>query len=120
MIQYDPQIIHKFATSLYSRARMLVIAYTLMGILIGASAGKTFNTVNRVAAAPQNLVGVFGLGQPAQPSLPTKSWTLTGILVAGLIGFWTGWNKASILKLQAQTALCQMKIEENTRSNIGS
>jgi hypothetical protein len=35
----------------------------------------------------------------------------------GLLGFGIGWNKAFLLKLQAQTALCQAKIEENTNPN---
>ena len=121
MTQYDPEIINKFAANLYGRARMLVIGYTLIGVLIGASFGKTFNAINQVTASPSSVaLSALGLGQPVQPSPPTTSWTLTGILVAGLIGFWSGWNKAFVLKLQAQTALCQMKIEENTRSSIGS
>jgi hypothetical protein len=43
---------------------------------------------------------------------------LIGILVVGLLGFWIGWNKAFILKLHAQIALCQAKIEENTRNSM--
>lgn len=38
-----------------------------------------------------------------------------GAVVAGLIGYAIGTEKAFQLKLQAQTALCQVKIEENTR-----
>jgi hypothetical protein len=115
MTQYDPKIIYKFAVVLYSRARTLVIVYTLIGVLIGASFGKAYSAYNQVTASPSNVaLSAFGLGQAVQPSPPTTNWTLIGILVVGLLGFWTGWNKAFVLKLQAQTALCQVKIEENT------
>jgi hypothetical protein len=39
-------------------------------------------------------------------------------LIAGLLGFAIGKEKAFIAKLQAQTALCQMKIEQNTSAKI--
>jgi hypothetical protein len=48
---------------------------------------------------------------------PTN-WVLIGALIVGLLGFWIGWNKAFILKLQAQMALCQAKIEENTSTSL--
>jgi len=40
---------------------------------------------------------------------------LLGAILFGLLGFWLGRERAFQLKLQAQTALCQAKIEENTR-----
>jgi hypothetical protein len=116
MTQYDPNVIYKFATRLYSRAQSLVLVHTLIGILIGGSLGKAYSTYTEITASPSNAVlSTFGLGQPAQSSPPTTDWTLIGVLIVGLVGFWIGWNKAFILKLQAQTALCQAKIEENTK-----
>ena len=117
MTKYDPKIIYKFASGLYSRARTLVIIHTLVGVLIGASLGKTYSAYSQVTASPSSVaLSAFGLGQAVQPSPPTTNWTLIGILVVGLLGFWIGWNKAFVLRLQAQTALCQVKIEENTRT----
>jgi hypothetical protein len=124
MTQYDPKVIYKFATRLYSRAQTLVLSHTLIGALVGGILGKAYSayvaavtTWNNMAASPSNtFLGALGMGRSnPQPSLPpTTDWTLIGILIVGLIGFWIGWNKAFILKLQAQTALCQAKIEENT------
>lgn len=117
MTQYDPNVIHKFATRLYSRAQLLVLTYTLVGVLIGGSLGKAYGAYTEITASPSStLLSAFGYSQAAPPPPPTTNWTLIGILVVGLLGFGIGWNKAFILKLQAQTALCQAKIEENTRS----
>jgi hypothetical protein len=41
--------------------------------------------------------------------------TVVGGLLLGAIGWWIGTQKAFALKLQAQIALCQVQIEENTR-----
>jgi hypothetical protein len=119
MTQYDPNVIYKFATRLYGRAQALVLVHTLIGVLIGGCLGKVYSAYAEVTASPSNAVlGAFGFGQSVQPSPPTTNWTLIGILVVGMLGFWIGWNKAFILKLQAQTALCQAKIEENTRNHM--
>jgi len=121
MTQYDPKVIYKFATHLYSRAQTLILVHTLIGILIGGGLGKAYSAYTEVTASPSNvLLSSLGLGQAVQPSPPTTNWMLIGILVVGLLGLWIGWNKAFILKLQAQTALCQAKIEENTRSLVQS
>jgi len=119
MAQYDPKVIYKFATRLYSRAQVLVLVYTLLGLLIGAGLGKVYTAYTELNTTPSNmLLNAFGLGQlSSQPNPYPTNWTLIGALTAGLLGFWIGWNKAFILKLQAQTALCQAKIEENTNPN---
>jgi hypothetical protein len=93
MISYDPTVIRTFAQQLYDRASTIVIVNTLIGILIGGTIGKF----------------VFGNG---------------GLLMlaaaGGGIGFFLGMQKAFILKLQAQTSLCQVQIEENTRPSAVS
>jgi hypothetical protein len=116
MTDYDSKVIHKFATRLYGRAQTLVLVHTLIGALIGGCLGKAYSAYTEVTASPSTAIFGAILGQSIQPSPPTTNWTLIGILVVGLIGFWLGWNKAFVLKLQAQTALCQAKIEENTRN----
>ena len=45
------------------------------------------------------------VGAPVTPSL------------FGILGALQGFERSSLLKLQAQTALCQLQIERNTRSN---
>ena len=42
---------------------------------------------------------------------------LIGALLFGLIGFMAGRERAFTLRVQAQKALCQVKIEENTRKS---
>ena len=122
MTRYDPKVIYKFATRLYSRAQLLVLVYTIVGVLIGGSFGAAYNAVIALASSFSNrsVLGSLGtsiLGQSAAPvGLAPTNWMLIGSLVAGLIGFWIGCNKALALKLQAQAALCQAKIEENTNT----
>jgi hypothetical protein len=96
MAEYDPQIIQKFADRLYRRARTVTVITTILFILIGGSAGL-------VANVP------FG---GDEPSIIGAS---VGAVFLGAIGFVLGREGAFRLKLQAQTALCQIKIEENTR-----
>ncbi len=95
MTEYDPKVINKFADRLYSTAKTIVIAYAFLGILIG---------------------GASGYAVEQWPSWSSHG-TVTVILAVtfGLIGFLIGKEKAFRLKLLAQTALCQVKIEENTR-----
>jgi hypothetical protein len=116
MTQYDPNVIYRFATHLYSRAQALVLTHTMIGVLIGGTLGKAYSAYAAMMVSPATtLLSSFGINQSPSPSPPATNWTLIGILAVGLLGFWIGWNKAFILKLQAQTALCQAKIEENTK-----
>ncbi len=90
MVQYDANIIYKFAQDLYRSARRIIITYTLVGAILGLVIGY----------------------------LPTQSFGLSaliGALLLGLIGYALGEQRAFHLRLQAQIALCQVKIEENTR-----
>ncbi len=92
MATYDASIIATFADALYKEAAAIVIRYTIGGIVLGAAGGY------------------FGGG---------RDGTTAGIVaaaIAGAIGWSIGRSKAFSLKLQAQTALCQMKIETNTSS----
>jgi len=92
MTTYDPQIIQKFVDRLYKEATTTVVTSPILGILIGGGAG-------------------LALGGRS----PNLIWALIGAVIVGLIGYWVGQERAFQLKLQAQTALCQIKIEENTR-----
>lgn len=117
MTSYDPKVICRYASDLYRRARLLVIMYTLAGILIGISVGKMYAQYEAFTSAPPALAALaFGALTGAQPTPSSSSpgWTVLGALFFGLFGFWIGTNKAFVLRLQAQTALCQVKIEENT------
>ena len=95
MASYEPAVIQEFADQLYARARAIVIELTarwalLLALLCGAVAAVT----REVGPGPAALVGLF---------------------LGGYIGYTNGKARAFELKLQAQTALCQMHIENNTR-----
>lgn len=122
MTQYDPNVIYKYAAGLYGRAQMFVIVYTLAGLLTGISLGKTYGAYKDFVSSPPSLTSLFGNSfgtQPPPPPSSSSNWALLGAIVCGLFGFWTGSSKAFALKLQAQTALCQVKIEENTKQPEG-
>ena len=92
MPTYDDRIIRKFAERLYSRANSIIALYTLLGIVAGGAAGYGVNSY-------------LHIGTPF----------LVGLLVGAVLGFALGREKAFELKLQAQVALCQVQIEQNTR-----
>jgi len=112
MVAYDPDIIQKFVDRLYGRARTVVITSTIGGVLggglIGFVLGLLFDSGS--ARLPTNL---------SLDELGTELIAcLIGAVLFGLIGFLAGRERAFLLRLQAQTALCQAKIEENTRRSL--
>ena len=93
MTEYQPHIIEEFADRLYAQASSIIISHTVLGGVIGA---------------------VAGYGATRGTSINGVAWMASG-LVIGAIGYSIGKQKAFTLKLQAQTSLCQVKIEQNTR-----
>jgi uncharacterized membrane protein YfcA len=89
--EYDAKVIYDFAGRLYSKAGTIMAIYAMAGALLG-----------------------FFLGYAARGG----GSAVLGAVVLGGIGFYLGNEKAFQLKLQAQTALCQVKIEENTRGRV--
>ena len=97
MVTYDPRVVREFADRLYRRARFVVALYTgvsiLAGLILGVAVGQFLATTGGVQGIPAALLA----------------------LVFGVLGFVRGRERVFALKLQAQTALCQVQIEENTR-----
>jgi len=89
MVSYDPAVIRNFAQTLYDRAATIMFVYTAIGVAIGGTVGKL----------------AFG---------NTGMFILAAF--AGGIGYFIGSQRAFMLKLQAQTALCQVQIERNTQA----
>lgn len=87
---YDPRIIEEFARRLLRRAKSVVVSYTFIGVLVGVSAALG------VAPGSDNAI-------------------LIGVLLGGVVGFAIGTEKAFQYRLTAQTALCQVMVEKNTR-----
>jgi hypothetical protein len=92
---YDSKIIIEFANRLYARAGAVIVSYGALGAVIGAVVG---------AFVAANLLGS-----------PPPIGALIGGAICCVLGVRVGQEKAFQLKLQAQTALCQLQIERNTR-----
>jgi hypothetical protein len=97
-IEYDAAIIHQFAGHLYAQARAIIVRYTILGVMTGALAAG----IGGAALARDEAAGAAG--------------GLLGALIGGALGLSAGRDRAFALKLQAQTALCQLQIEANTRT----
>ncbi len=94
-IAYDPAVIQEFAGRLYSQAASIIFTSTLFGVFVG-----TILAVGFVATVQNDeILGVA---------------FLIGILIGGFFGYSRGKERAFKLKLEAQVALCQVKIEQNT------
>lgn len=88
MTEYDAAVIQRFADALYRQAGSILVTYALIGGLLGLVAG--------------------GL-------LSGSVTAVLGGAVCGAIGASIGRQRGFTLRLQAQTALCQVQIERNTR-----
>ncbi|MFV8750473.1 hypothetical protein ACNOYE_07965 [Nannocystaceae bacterium ST9] len=96
MPQFDPSVIQTHAQRLYTAANAIVAVYTVFGLLCGATLGYGFATLTNVKeTAPISLVA--------------------GLVVAGL-AFAVGQSKSFAMRLEAQSVLCQLQIEANTRA----
>lgn len=95
MVRYDAAVIRKFADRLYSSARLILVLATLLG-----------------AGALGAVAWLVAKGNGSDPGLVTLAAGAVGGLIGGAIGMELGF----MLRLRAQIALCQVQIEENTRS----
>jgi hypothetical protein len=94
MAQFDSTVIEQFAEALYRRAGTIVAFYAIVAALLGGGLGAVVGNATGVGVGPGGLVF---------------------LVLGALIGAAAGREKAFALKLQAQTALCQVAIERNTR-----
>ena len=96
MTTYDPTVIQRFADRLYARAALSLVVSTILGVLIG------------LVTAPVIL-------QSLPPALSLRCPEWVPVVLLGLLGLGQGFERGAQMKLQAQTALCQLQIERNTR-----
>lgn len=109
-VQYDPAIIQRFANRLYGRARTIVFLYTFIigvfGLFLGGIASEVLKDRDSKTAGSKIA------------ERPLYPFAIGGFFF-GWIGFLIGSERGFTLRLQAQTALCQKQIEENTRPAQG-
>lgn len=94
MVLYDEKVLQQFAEKLYRRAFQMLWTYPLIGALLGAGGGWLLVQL-RVVNGPGPI------------------YVLAVLLAA--VGYARATELAFTLRFQAQTALCQGKIEANTR-----
>ena len=94
MVEYNPKIIQTYACGLYKQAQSIVACYFFIGI---------FTSIILFAKISDILKGEFDFLIVA-----------IGVFVGGVIGLFAGRNRSFEMKLEAQQALCQVKIQENT------
>lgn len=109
MVAYDSQIISQFADRVYKKANLILIRYAVLGFMVG-------------------LLLFFLLASALERShKPVYGGSFLALLLllflwgfCTLVGLEIGRNKVFALKLEAQTALVMVQIEENTRPTVGS
>ena len=93
-IQYDPVVVQKLAKWYYRRSVVVLVFYPVLGVL---SCGFAFHEI-----------AGYELGE--------RLAAVIGAAVGALLGYLFGSMRSKSLKLHAQIALCQQRIEENTRT----
>src|SRR5437773_442111 len=105
MAQYDEQVLQTYADRLYRQATWIVIKYAIVGIGLGVLIGYAPMVTwywRQISQSPPDTTGAM----------------VVCALLLGLIFSFIGDSRAFEYKLRAQTALCQMQIERNTRRTI--
>lgn len=97
-MQYDSSFINKYARRLYARANSVIATSTFLIGVFGLLGGGTVGGVISDGANPPYISAGIGA------------------LLFGFLGYRIGSERAFRIKLEAQVALCQVQIEENTRA----
>ncbi|HPN56905.1 MAG TPA: hypothetical protein PLD92_08660 [Candidatus Omnitrophota bacterium] len=97
MVEYDLELVKAYAKRLYSQARATTMRHFFIGIFFG--------------------IIIFGGVSDALLGSYDALIVAIGAMIGGVMGYGSGQNRAFELKMQAQQALCQVHIEQNTRKN---
>jgi hypothetical protein len=103
-VDYDPQVIERFAESLYRKA----ISAQKGSVAVGAVLGAVFGGIPLTSLGDAwPIPHAFGFAT-----------LIVGSIVGAVIGYVIGDARAFGYKLQAQAALCQVEIERNTQASV--
>jgi hypothetical protein len=103
-VDYDPEVIERFAESLYRKAISAQKGSIVVGVVIGAVfGGIPLTSIGDTWPVPH----AFGFAT-----------LLVGAIVGGLVGYVIGDARSFGYKLQAQAALCQVEIQRNTQASV--
>lgn len=94
-VTYDAEVIKQNAKRLYNQAASIVFS----SIIVGAVVGGILGAVGASAADPQQIT----------------LFVVVGAVFGSLVDLSRGRERSLRLRLEAQVALCQVQIEENTR-----
>jgi hypothetical protein len=99
-MRYDEVVMEKFAKQLYGQATRIVALFGVAGLVFGGFGGL-------MAGA------AFTLHLAVEPGV----LALVGAVAGLMLGVAVGNARAFELRFRAQTVLCQVQIERNTRSH---
>lgn len=95
MVEYDPKIIQNYANELYNQAKSVVTCYFFIGMF------ASIIVFSKISDMLKNEFDFLIIA--------------IGVFVGAIIGLFAGKNRSFEMKLEAQQALCQVKIQENTK-----
>lgn len=95
MAEYDPKVIQDYAEGLYKQSKSVTTCYFFIGIF---AAILIFSKISEI------LMGEFDFLIIA-----------IGVFLGSVMGLFAGRNRAFEMQLEAQQALCQVEIQENTK-----
>lgn len=102
MVKYEPRIIQEYVDRLYYAASSAIAESIIIFSLV-------------FSAAAFGTVALLNTSEFIMPKINPLPFCATAFIIGALTGLLAGRSRAIKLRYKAQMALCQLKIEENTR-----
>ncbi len=114
MVKYDQKVIQSLAEGLYANASRIILTSVVLGIIAGGMLG-VFGGASGIESVLNAIIE--RIPEDAQRAVQPFTHYIglaACIAIGGKLGLTLGKQKAFLLKLQAQLALCFTQIEANT------